>query len=258
MGVKGASLATMISQTVGCSMLFVISLRGKDTVRVLPGCFKPAPAVYAEIARGGLPSLFRQALASVAAIVLNRAAGGFGDEAIAAMSIVNRVNLMAGGAVLGIGQGFQPICGFNYGAKRLDRVKSAFWFSVRATAVLLALFALAAFVFAPHIIGWFRNDPAVIAIGAPALRFLCFSIPLSSWIVLNNMYLQTTDKAFPASVLALSRQGLFLIPLIFILTPALGVLGIQLASPIADVCTFLLSIPLGTRALRELDNPPPL
>ncbi len=253
MGVKGASLATMISQIVGCSILFMISLRGKDTVRILPRNFKPVAAIYADMARAGLPSLLRQTLASVATIVLNRAANGFGDEAIAAMSIVNRVTLMAGSAVLGLGQGFQPICGFNYGAKKFDRVKDAFWFAVHCTAVMLAAFAVIAFIFAPDIIAWFRKgDAEVIKIGTLALRFQCFSIPLSSWIVLNNMLLQTTNRAFSASLLALVRQGLFLIPLIVILTPTLGILGIQLSAPIADTCTFLLSIPLGVKVLREI------
>ncbi|MDR0707865.1 MAG: MATE family efflux transporter [Treponema sp.] len=253
LGVMGASLATMISQIASCSILFVICCAGKDTVRILPLNFSPTPSVYAEIVKGGLPSLLRQALISVAAIFLNHAAGGFGDHTVAAISIVNRVTLISASVVLGVGQGFQPVCGFNYGAKRFDRVKKAFWFSVRSTAVLLAAVAAAAFIFAPQIIAWFRKDDAdVIAIGALALRFQCFALPFGSWIVLNNMLLQTTGNALSASVLAFARQGLFLIPLIFILTPLLGVRGIQLATPIADICTFILAIPLGVKALREM------
>ncbi|MDR2446328.1 MAG: MATE family efflux transporter [Treponema sp.] len=253
LGVMGASLATMISQIASCSILFVICCAGKDTVRILPLNFSPTPSVYAEIVKGGLPSLLRQALISVAAIFLNHAAGEFGDHTVAAISIVNRVTLISASVVLGVGQGFQPVCGFNYGAKRFDRVKKAFWFSVRSTAILLALVAATAFIFAPQVIAWFRkDDPEVIKIGALALRFQCFALPFGSWIVLNNMFLQTTGNALSASVLAFARQGLFLIPLIFILTPLLGVLGIQLATPIADICTFILAIPLGVKALRKM------
>jgi putative MATE family efflux protein len=252
LGVMGASLATMISQIVSCSILFVICRAGKDTAPILPENFSPTRSVYAEIAKGGLPSLLRQALISVATIFLNHAAAGFGDHTVAAIAIVNRITLMSGSVVLGVGQGFQPVCGFNYGAKLFDRVKKAFWFSVRSTAVLLGLVAAAAFAFAPQVIAWFRNDAEVIKTGALALRFQCFALPFGSWIVLNNMFLQTTGKALSASVLAFARQGLFLIPLIFILTPLLGVRGIQLATPIADICTFMLAIPLGVKALRDM------
>jgi putative MATE family efflux protein len=253
LGVMGASLATMISQIVSCSILFVICRAGKGTAPILPRNFSPTRSVYAEIVKGGLPSLLRQALISVATIFLNHAAARFGDHMVAAISIVNRVTLMSGSVVLGVGQGFQPVCGFNYGAKKFDRVKKAFWFSVRSTAVLLAAVAALAFVFAPQVIAWFRkDDPEVIKIGALALRFQCFALPFGSWIVLNNMLLQTTGNALSASILAFARQGLFLIPLIFILTPLLGALGIQLATPIADICTFILAIPLGVKALREM------
>jgi putative MATE family efflux protein len=253
LGVMGASLATMISQIVSCSILFIISCARSDTVPISPRNFSPQPAIYAEIARSGLPSLLRQALISIATMCLNHAAGSFGDQTIAAISIVNRITLIAGAALLGIGQGFQPVCGFNVGAKKFDRVKKAFWFSVRTTTVALTALAAAAFVFAPHIIAWFRKDDAgVIETGALALRFQCLAMPLSAWIVLNNMFLQTSGNALSASILAFARQGLFLIPLILILTPLLGVRGIQLAAPIADACAFIVAIPLGAKALRKM------
>ncbi|MDR1219869.1 MAG: MATE family efflux transporter [Treponema sp.] len=253
LGVMGASLATMISQIASCSILFVICCAGKDTVHILPRNFSPTRSVYAEIMKGGLPSLLRQVLVSVATIFLNHAAGGFGDHTVAAIAIVNRVTLMSGSVVLGVGQGFQPVCGFNYGAKKFDRVKRAFWFSARSTTILLAAVAAASFIFAPQVIAWFRKDDAdVITIGALALRFQCFALPFGAWIVLNNMLLQTIGNALSASVLAFARQGLFLIPLIFILTPLMGVRGIQLATPIADICTFILAIPLGVKALQDM------
>jgi putative MATE family efflux protein len=258
MGVAGAALATMISQTVSCALLLTVSCAGRNNVRIRLRNFSPGPRVYGDIVRGGVPSLLRQGLLSLATIFLNHAAGDYGDAVIAAVSIVNRIVLIAGAALLGLGQGFQPVCGFNYGAKRYDRVKKAFWFCLRLSAVILILLSAAGFIFAPGIIALFRrDDPEVVRIGAFALRLQCFTFPLAGWIILNNMMLQTIGKAIPASILAFARQGLFLIPLLFILNASLGVLGIQLCTPLADLCTFVLALPLGIRTLREMNLPRP-
>jgi putative MATE family efflux protein len=252
LGVKGAALATMISQTASCVLLFVVSCAGGGNVRIFPRNFSPSPTKYKEILRGGSPSLLRQAVASLAAVLLNHAAGAYGDAIIAAVSIVNRVVLVLGAAVLGFGQGFQPVCGFNYGAKRYDRVKKAFWFCLRLSTVLLVIMAAACFIFAPDIIAIFRkDDPQVISVGTLALRAQCFSLPLFGWIFLVNFMLQTMGKGVSASVLAFSRQGLFLIPLLFLVVPAIGVLGIQICTPIADFFTFILSLPIGIRTLHK-------
>ncbi|MDR1898871.1 MAG: MATE family efflux transporter [Treponema sp.] len=253
MGITGAALATMISQTVSCTLLFVVSAAGKNNLRIRLRSFRPGLGVYRDILRGGIPSLLRQALLSLATIFLNHAAGGFSDAVIAAVSIVNRITLIAGAALLGLGQGFQPVCGFNYGAGRYDRVKGAFWFCLRLATVLLVLMAVGGFAAAPDIIALFRRDDSeVIRVGAAALRFQCYAFPLTGWIVLNGMMLQTIGRAVPASVMAFARQGIFLIPLLFLLTPGLGILGIQLCGPLADICTFILSLPLGIRALRQM------
>ncbi|MDR0589543.1 MAG: MATE family efflux transporter, partial [Spirochaetaceae bacterium] len=191
-------------------------------------------------------------IAGFAAILLNHTAGAYGDAVIAAISIVNRVFLFAGSAIIGFGQGFQPVCGFNYGAKYYDRVKKAFWFCLRFSTALLVILAAVCFILAPDIISLFRkDDPRVVGLGTFALRAQCFSFPFLGWILLVSFMLQTMGKGIPASILAFSRQGLFLIPFIFFLVPVLGVLGIQICAPIADFCTFLLSLPLGIRALRK-------
>ncbi|MDR0403830.1 MAG: MATE family efflux transporter [Treponema sp.] len=252
MGVQGAALATMISQTLSCVLLFVLGRKGRGNVRILFRGFSPSLASYKEMLRGGLPSLLRQGIASLAAVLLNHAAGAYGDAVIAAMSIVNRIFLLASSAIVGFGQGFQPVCGFNYGAKRCDRVKKAFRFCICLSTAALVILAAACFIYAPDIISLFRKDDAeVIAVGTLALRAECFVFPLLGWILMAGFLLQTMGKAFPASVLAFSRQGLFLIPLLFIAVPSFGVLGIQLCTPVADFCTFLLSLPLGITALRR-------
>jgi putative MATE family efflux protein len=252
LGVKGVSLATMISQTASCVLLFIVGCTREGNVRIFPRNFSPSLTKYKEMFRGGSPSLLRQAAASLAMVLLNRVAGASGNAVIAAISIVNRVFLLSGSAIIGFGQGFQPVCGFNYGAKRYDRVKKAFWFCIRISTVLLIILAAVCFIFAPDIIAFFRkDDPQVISVGTLALRAQCFSFPLLGWILLVSFMLQMTGKGIPASVLAFSRQGLFLIPLLFLLVPPLGVLGIQICTPITDFFTFLLSFPLGIRTLRK-------
>ena len=252
MGVAGAALATVISQFVSFVLLLAGTRRG-GTIRIRLRQFTPTLPMYREIIRGGIPSLFRQGLASLSTICLNAVAGGFGDVAIAAMSIVSRVMLFAGSAVIGFGQGFQPICGFNYGAKRYDRVRKAFWFCVKLSFGLLLTVSVIALVFAPQIIQLFLKDnPAVTEIGARALRLQCILLPFTSFIILSNMMLQTMGMAGKASLVAISRQGLFFIPAVLLLPLAFGLLGVELAQPVSDILSLALCIPLTLGVLRDL------
>ena len=206
-----------------------------------------------EILRGGIPSLLRQGLASVATIALNFAAGGYGDTAVAAMSIVTRVIQFAVSAVIGFGQGFQPICGFNYGAKRYDRVRSAFWFAVKLSFGVLLVAAAVGFVFAPSIVELFlRGNAEVTAIGALSLRLQSVTLPFTAFLITSNMMLQTMGLAREASLVAVSRQGLFFIPAVLILPALLGLLGVQLAQPVSDFCSLLLTAPITLRVLNDL------
>jgi len=206
------------------------------------------------IIRGGLPSLARQGLSSVATICLNQAAGSFGDAAIAAMGVVQRIMQFGASAMIGFGQGFQPFCGFNYGAKLIDRVKKGFWFCVRGSFGFLCGVAILGFIFAPQLIGIFRDDPEVIACGALALRIQCCSFPVQSFIVMSNMMQQVTGRTGPATFMAMARQGIFFIPAILFLPLAFDVLGIQMAQAISDICTLLCAIPLQLYILRDLSK----
>jgi putative MATE family efflux protein len=253
MGVGGAALATIISQFVSCGLLLVGCTR-KGNISIHIKNFSPRLSAYKEILRGGLPSLFRQGFASVAFICINQVSGGYGDAVIAGISIVQRVFLFASSALIGFGQGFQPVCGFNYGARRYDRVERAFWFCVKTSSIVLLALGAVGYVFAPQIIELFRDDAEVIRVGTVALRLQCLTFPLMGWVLLNNMMMQTIGKAFKASLLALTRQGVFLVAFLFILTPPLGVLGIQLSQPGSDIGAFLLSIPLSISVLRELKS----
>lgn len=171
------------------------------------------------------------------------------------MSICTRVVMFANSCVIGFGQGFQPVCGFNYGAKKYRRVKEAFWFCVRTATIFLIFAAIAGFAFAPTIIQFFRKgDPAVTTIGQSALRFQCITFPLLGWITLCNMMMQTMGKAVRASFMAMARQGLFFIPAVLILPRLFGMTGLQLSQPVADVITFIASIPLQISILREMKD----
>ena len=251
LGVLGASLATAISQFAGCLILLAgCTRRGNIAIRFKN--FSPSVRNYLEIARGGFPSLLRQGLQSASTVFINHLAGVYGDVAIAAISIVNRVAMMVGASIMGLGQGFQPVCGFNYGAKLYGRVKKAFWFVAKFVTLGMSVIAVILAIWAPRIIALFRKDDArLIALGARYLRFHCVVMPLMGWIILCNMITHTMGKAQIASLLAFARQGLFLLPLLLILTPALGLLGIQLSIPGSDFCSFLFSIPFIIRIFRR-------
>ena len=252
MGVAGAALATSISQFVSFVILLLMTRRGAN-IRIRLRSFNPTLRRFAEIFRGGIPSLARQGLNSLASVCLNLAAGGYGDAAIAAMSIVSRVMQMTVSAIIGFGQGFQPVCGFNYGAKLYGRVRKAFWFCVRLCFCVLLVLAIVASIFAPQIISLFlAADPEVQRIGSLALRLQCICLPLFSFNCIANMMLQTMGIAGRATLLAVSRQGLFFIPAVLGLEKLLGLLGVQMAQAVSDLLSFLLSVPITLTVLRDL------
>lgn len=183
-------------------------------------------------------------------VAMNRLAGGYGDAAIAAMSIVSKIMNFFGAAVIGFGQGFQPVCGFNYGAKKYDRVKKAFWFSVKVTTVFMTVVAVFGFILSPYVIALFRRDDTyVIAIGSFAFRAQCISLPLSGFIVTANMYLQTIGRAKAATLTAMSRQFLFFVPALLLLVHFFGLTGVEISQAAADVAAFLFSMPICLKVL---------
>lgn len=254
MGVAGAALATIISQFVSFCLLIAGTFRGGN-LRLNLRDFSPSLKYYQNIVKGGAPSLFRQGLGSFATVCLNLMAGPYGDAAIAAMSIVTRISQFAASVVIGFGQGFQPVCGFNYGAKLFKRVQEGFWFCVKFCTSVLLVAAVCGWIFSPNLIGIFlKTDPLVIEYGSQALRLQALTFPLVGWITIANMMLQTIGKTVKASLLAMSRQFLFFVPVILTLPGFLGILGIQLSQPIADFCSFLLAVPLSISVLREMSH----
>ena len=253
MGVAGAGLATIISQFVSFLILLIGCSRGSN-IHISFRKIKLTRHYIVHMFRGGLPSLARQSIASIATICLNNVARPYGDVVIAAMGVVQRIMQFGASAMIGFGQGFQPFCGFNYGAKLIDRVKKGFWFCVRGSFGFLCLVATLGFIFAPQLVSIFRDDPDVIACGALALRIQCCSFPFQSFIVMSNMMQQVTGKTAPATFMAMARQGIFFIPAILLLPLAFDVLGIQMAQAISDTCTLLCAIPLQMYILRVISR----
>ena len=251
MGTAGAALATVVSQGISLVVLFCLNNR-HSAVKIKIKNFRPKIPYFGDIIRGGLPSLLRQSIASVAVICLNLAAKPYGDAALAAISIVSKITMFTNSAMLGFGQGFQPVCGFNYGARLYDRVRKGYFFCVKYSFLFLTTLAVIEFFCAGTLIGVFRDDPLVVEIGTLALRLQCLSLPTFSVIVISNMMLQTSGKVVAASLVGSARQGFFLIPVVFILPPLFGLLGIQMAQPIADFATFLMTVPLARNFLKEM------
>lgn len=250
MGTGGAALATIISQLVSFCVLLFMAIRhsaAKLSIRNI------APKTLGKIIPVGAPSFYRQGMTTVATILLNRAAGGYGDAAIAAMTIVSRIMSFCFSALIGFFQGFQPVCGFNYGAGRFDRVRESITFSLKIATVALCIAAVLVYVFATPLIELFRRgDTEVIQIAVLALRLQAILLPTMGWQVMANMAHQALGMSLQASILSLARQGLFFIPMILMLPPVMGLLGVQLAQPIADALAFILSLPFGIALLKDL------
>ena len=252
MGIAGAGIATAASQYIGMLILLSIFLMKKPQSRISLKYLSFKPRIILDIITVGLPSFARQGLNSVSTMVFNLQAAQFGDECIAAISIVSKVGMFIFSVALGIGQGFQPVCSFNFGAKLLERVKQAIRFLwIYATAVITVMASIC-FAFAPQVISLFREDTAVVEIGAKSLRLLCIAIITLPTVMVGNMTFQSVGKSGRAFFLACAQNGLFFIPMILILPSFLGLLGIQLAWPISYIIAALIATPMIISFVKEL------
>jgi len=255
LGISGAAIATLISQCISFSILLSFFLMGKSVTVLHLKKVSRSFEDYADIIHNGLPSLCRQGLASAATVALNISAAAYGDPAVAAMSIVSRIFLFILSVMLGIGQGFQPVAGYNYGAGQYARVRQAYWFTVRIGMIVMTTLAAAGFFFAPDIISLFRRgDAEVIAIGVAALRWQCIALPLQPVMMGTNMVLQSVGKANSATFLACNRQGVFFLPLILLLPKFLGLAGIEMSQALADAASFAACLPYLYFFFRELHD----
>lgn len=244
MGIAGAGLATAISQYIAFGILLSMFLFKKTQSVLSLKHIDRGYHVLLDIVVTGLPSFARQGLNSISTMVLNIQAEPFGDEAIAAMGYVGRTSHLVFSVGLGIGQGFQPVSGFNYGAKKYSRVKKATWFTFGIGTVLIGVIAIVCSIFAPEIIGLFGDGEArVLEIGSTALRFYCIALIFFPLCVVTTMLFQSIGKSVPALILSTLHSGLIFIPLCLILPSFIDILGIQIAQPISYVISAVASLP---------------
>lgn len=252
MGVAGAALATVLSQVLSLVILFIGTRKGEN-IRIHIGNIAITPYYLKEILNGGSPSLFRQGLGAIGVIVLNKAAGAAGgDSAIAGMAVTGRVTMLLASALIGFGQGFQPVCAYNYGAKLYKRVIEAFWFCVKRGTVFCICVAVPVFVLAPEVIRVFRREALVVEVGTMALRFQMISLPLSAYITMANMMMQSIGLGVRASILASARTGVVLVPFVLILPHFLGLRGVAAAQMCSDIVTFALAVFMSRKIVKAV------
>lgn len=242
MGILGAGLSTAISQMISFVILLSMFLRGKTQSKLSVKHIVFKPDVLLDIITTGLPSLLRQGLNSITTVLLNSSCAPYGDEAIAAMSIVSRIIFFVFSIALGTGQGFQPVSGFNYGAKKYSRVRKAFFFTIIVSEIFIAIATVILLIFSNELISVFRDDPVVCSIGHRALVLQGISLLTLPVCMVTEMMYQSTGNKIGASVLSCLRSGLFFIPTLIILAKVRGLHGIQEAQPLAFVLSAVPSM----------------
>ena len=254
LGTAGAGIATALSQTVSFFILLSMFLRGKTVSQFRLHSVTREAREFGMILIGGAPSFGRQGLNSIGGMLLNIAARSYGDAAVAGMSIVSRIFMFIISVAIGVGQGLQPVAAFNYGAHKFRRVRQAAIFTMGAAFCMLVVLVALCWVDSDALIRLFRDDPEVTAVALPAFHYQCLAILLQPVIVVANMTFQSVGKAGRATFLACCRQGVFFIPLILILPRTLGLMGVETCQPIADVFTFIVSLPFLLAFLNQLSR----
>ena len=252
MGTAGAGLATALSQTISFCILLSMFLRGKTVSQFRLSAVTREARDFGRILLGGAPSFGRQGLNSIGGMLLNIAARGYGDAAVAGMSIVSRIFMFIISVAIGVGQGLQPVASFNYGARKYRRVRQAAIFTIEAAFCMLVVLVGLCWVNGDALIRLFRDAPAVTAVALPAFHYQCLAMLLHPIIVVANMTFQSVGASGRATFLACCRQGVFFIPLILILPRTHGLFGVEICQPIADVLTFLVSLPFLIAFLQQL------
>ena len=252
LGTAGAGIATALSQSISFCILLSMFLRGKTVSQFRLSAVTREARDFGRILLGGAPSFGRQGLNSIGGMLLNLAARSYGDAAVAGMSIVSRIFMFIISVAIGVGQGLQPVASFNYGARKYRRVRQAAIFTIEAAVCMLVVLVGLCWVNGDALVRLFRDDPAVTAVALPAFHYQCLAMLLQPIIVVANMTFQSVGASGRATFLACCRQGVFFIPLILILPRTHGLFGVEICQPIADVLTFLVSLPFLLAFLQQL------
>ena len=266
MGVAGAALATTISKGISFLILLSPFLRRKTLIELRFKYFTPKAYIYKEIAKMGIPTLLRAGAMSLSAVFVNNMARAFGDSALAAVSVSNKCTRLIGSAIMGFGQGFQPIGGYCWGARKYSRVRSAFWTCTAIGACVAVVLGIFMFIFAENIMGVFMKAEYVaetMRVGKLMIRTQTITLFPHVWVNIANGLYQALGRPKEATVLGLSRQVICLIPIVFILSKVFGINGLACAQAVADICSMLIAIPMVAhqsrivKRLKDGDPPPP-
>ena len=252
-GISGAAIATALSQIIAWAILISYYVRKKTEVRISFRLMYRSFGEYKLLFQTGFPSLCRHGCNMFANIVLNWVAGGWGDAAIAAMSVSSRLLYLSNAVSLGLIEGCQPVIGYAHGMKNYKRVKDAFWFTAKTAMLSMCAFAVVGILFAPGLIGLFRDDADVIRIGATALRLICVALPFSAFMSCVSTLFQVVGRTLPSSLLVFCRQIVFYVPALIALPRLLGLLGLQSAGPVSDLLVFAVALPMVLHYFRQTD-----
>lgn len=243
MGIDGAGLSTTLSQYISFGILLSMFISKKTQSQMSPRYVAREFRTLFNIVLTGLPSLARQGLNSASTMVMNAMSKPFGDAVIAAMGYVGRTSSLIFSIGVGVGQGFQPVSGFNYGAKKYSRVRKGTWFTLFFGIMLIGVLSAACFALAPQIISLFRNEPEVVELGSEALRIQCVFLLFFPATMVSNMLFQSIGKSIRALILASLQSGAIFIPLCIILSNVYGIKGIEFAQPLAYLTAACVSLP---------------
>ena len=255
MGVKGASLATAISKLVSFAILVFPYVTRRSVLHLSVRRFRPTRDIVTQVVSVGSSSMFRSGLAVVSAIVLNNIAGGISDAVLAGIGVSTKVMMFPFGIILGFGTGFQPVAGFNWGAKRYDRVKDSYRFASRTAIIGALVMGLTLALLANQLIGVFaKSDQSaeMLAIGVLCIRLQCLVLPIHGWVAVVNMFCAGLGNARGALLLSASRQGTCFLPIVYPMSWAWGAYGVAAVQAVADLLTLILALPLIRRVKRQI------
>ena len=245
MGVTGASLATAISKLVSFAILIFPYITRKSLLHLSVRNFRFSKDIIFKVVSVGSSSMFRSGLAVVAGILLNDMAGNISDSVLAGIGVSTKIMMFPFSIILGFGTGFQPVAGFNWGAKRFDRVNESYRFSSKVALIGSAAMAILLIALAdPIIVAFAGDDPQMRSIGALSIRLQCIALPIHSWVAVTNMLCAGLGNAFGALLLAISRQGTCMLPILFPLAYFFGEYGIASVQAVADVLSLVFAIPI--------------
>ena len=255
MGVAGASLATALSKTVSFAILIFPYVTRRSLLHLSIRNFLPSREILTEIVTVGSSSMFRNGLAVVSGILLNNLAGDISDSVMAGIGVCTKIMMFPFSIILGFGNGFQPVAGFNWGAKRYDRVKESYRFSSRVAFWGGLVMAVICIVLSDWLIVLFAGtDAEMRRIGAFALITQSIALPIHAWVAIVNMFCVGLGNARDALLLSTSRQGTCFIPILFPLAWLFGAYGVGAVQAVADVLTVLLAIPIMRSLNRKIEK----